>query len=96
MPEKKEGPAYKRILLKLSGESLIGDLPYGIDFETTRSIAEEIKEVHELGVEAVLPFVGFVDPIGILEGAGVVDEYLVSFSKKDALLRRSLFDAQDQ
>lgn len=54
MPKKKEGPAYKRILLKLSGESLIGDLPYGIDFETTKSIAEEIKEVHELGVEIAI------------------------------------------
>ncbi len=54
MPKKKEGPAYKRILLKLSGESLIGDLPYGIDFETTMSIAEEIKEVHELGVEIAI------------------------------------------
>jgi len=54
MPEKKEGPAYKRILLKLSGESLIGDLPYGIDFETTKSIAEEIKEIHELGVEIAI------------------------------------------
>ncbi len=54
MPKKKEGPAYKRILLKLSGESMIGDLPYGIDFETTMSIAEEIKEVHELGVEIAI------------------------------------------
>jgi len=40
--------------LKLSGESLIGNLPYGIDFETTKSIAEEIKEVHELGVEIAI------------------------------------------
>jgi uridylate kinase len=54
MPKKKETPAYKRILLKLSGESLIGNLPYGIDFETTKSIAEEIKEVHELGVEIAI------------------------------------------
>ena len=54
MPKKEVEPAYKRILLKLSGESLIGNLPYGIDFDTTKSIAEEIKEVHDLGVEIAI------------------------------------------
>ncbi len=46
--------AYKRILLKLSGESLLGKLSYGIDFDRTISIAEEIKEVHDLGVQTAL------------------------------------------
>lgn len=54
MPKKTQKPAYNRILLKLSGESLIGNLPHGIDFETTKSIAEEIKEVHDLGVEIAI------------------------------------------
>jgi len=54
MPKKTQKPAYKRILLKLSGESLIGNLSHGIDFETTKSIAEEIKEVHDLGVEIAI------------------------------------------
>jgi len=54
MPKNTKEPAYKRILLKLSGESLIGNLPYGIDFATTRSIAEEIKEIHDLGVEIAI------------------------------------------
>jgi uridylate kinase len=54
MPKKTQKPAYKRILLKLSGESLIGNLSQGIDFETTKSIAEEIKEVHDLGVEIAI------------------------------------------
>lgn len=54
MPEKKQEPAYKRILLKLSGESLLGNLSYGIDFKTTKSIAEEIKEIHDLGVEIAI------------------------------------------
>jgi uridylate kinase len=54
MPKKTQKPAYKRILLKLSGESLIGNLPYGIDFNTTKSIAEEIKEIHDLGVEIAI------------------------------------------
>lgn len=47
-------PAYEKILLKLSGESLLGNLPYGIDVETTQSIAQEIKEVHDLGVEVAI------------------------------------------
>jgi uridylate kinase len=54
MTKKTQEPAFKRILLKLSGESLIGNLSHGIDFETTKSIAEEIKEVHDLGVEIAI------------------------------------------
>jgi uridylate kinase len=54
MPKKAQEPAYKRILLKLSGESLIGNLSYGIDFDTTKSIAEEIKEIYDLGVEIAI------------------------------------------
>lgn len=42
---------YKRILLKLSGESLMGENGYGIDLETTHAIASEVKEIHELGIE---------------------------------------------
>jgi len=52
MPDTK--PKYKRVLLKLSGESLLGDLPYGIDLDSARSIALEIKEVHALGVEIAI------------------------------------------
>lgn len=47
-------PAYQRILLKLSGESLLGKLDYGIDFKTTLSIAQEIKDVHALGVQIAI------------------------------------------
>ena len=47
-------PAYQRILLKLSGESLLGKQTYGIDFATTSSIAQEIKEVHDLGVQIAI------------------------------------------
>jgi uridylate kinase len=47
-------PAYKRILLKLSGESLLGDSPYGIDLDTSKSIAQEIKETHDLGVQVAI------------------------------------------
>ncbi len=47
-------PAYKRILLKLSGESLLGLYDYGIDLEITSSISREIKEVHDLGVQVAI------------------------------------------
>jgi uridylate kinase len=42
---------YKRILLKLSGEALVGDQGFGIDPEILRDIAQEIKEIHAMGVE---------------------------------------------
>jgi len=47
-------PAYDRVLLKLSGESLLGREPYGIHFPTTQAIAQEIKEVHASGVEIAI------------------------------------------
>lgn len=45
---------YKRILLKLSGEALMGDQGYGIDPTTITRIAEEIKGVHGSGVEVAI------------------------------------------
>ena len=41
----------KRILLKLSGEALMGDSPFGIDVATISSIAREVKKVHKLGYQ---------------------------------------------
>jgi uridylate kinase len=51
MPPK---PKYRRILLKLSGEGLMGDLDYGINPETVERICNEIKDVHEKGVQICL------------------------------------------
>ncbi len=45
------GPVFKRILLKLSGESLMGDLEYGTDPERVKAVARELAGVHEQGVE---------------------------------------------
>ena len=42
---------YKRILLKLSGESLMGEKQYGIDEKRLAEYAAQIKEIHELGVQ---------------------------------------------
>ena len=55
MPE----PRYQRVLLKLSGEALMGSQPFGIDPQVVARVASEIREVHELGVE-----------IGIVIGGG--------------------------
>ena len=45
---------YKRVLLKLSGEALMGDQGFGLDSDTVDRIAEEIKSVHQTGVEVCL------------------------------------------
>ncbi len=45
---------YKRILLKLSGESLMGNKQFGIDNDRLSSYANEIKEIHDLGVEIAI------------------------------------------
>lgn len=52
-------PKYKRILLKLSGEALVGNREFGIDLETIEYICEEIKEIKSLGLE-----------LGIVVGGG--------------------------
>jgi len=45
---------YKRILLKLSGEALMGDQSYGLDVPTLRTLASELREVHQLGCQVAL------------------------------------------
>ena len=45
---------YKRILLKLSGEALMGDKQYGIDPARLAEYAEEIKKIHDKGVEIAI------------------------------------------
>lgn len=52
-------PRYKRILLKLSGEALMGDLQFGIDPKVLKQYSAEIKAIQELGVQ-----------IGIVIGGG--------------------------
>jgi uridylate kinase len=47
-------PRYKRILLKLSGEALMGEQGYGIDHGVLDSITSEVKEVYDLGVEVAV------------------------------------------
>ncbi len=47
-------PAYKRVVLKLSGEALQGKQPHGIDAEILLSLAAEIVEIHRMGVQVAV------------------------------------------
>src|SRR5499427_5455529 len=47
-------PAYKRILLKLSGEALMGEQSYGIDPAVATQIAKDVSEIQSLGVETAI------------------------------------------
>jgi uridylate kinase len=49
-----ERPRYRRILLKLSGEALMGRRPSGIDPEIVRGIAEQVRDIHGLGVQVAV------------------------------------------
>ena len=61
---------FKRILLKLSGESLMGEQKYGIDEKRLAEYAQQIKEVHEMGVQ-----------IGIVIGGGNIFRGLTGAGK---------------
>jgi uridylate kinase len=56
-------PKYKRILLKLSGESLMGDKSFGLDSVVIQQYAQDIKQVIELGVQVaiVMAVVTFIE-----------------------------------
>jgi uridylate kinase len=69
MPAAKPKPIYRRILLKLSGEALMGASDYGIDPEVIGRMADEILEARKLGVE-----IGVVIGGGnIFRGAGLAE-----------------------
>ena len=68
MPESADGkPAYRRILVKLSGEALMGDSDYGIDPAFLKRLASEIAAVRELGVEVAVVIGGG----NLFRGAGL-------------------------
>ncbi len=50
----RSSPAYKRVLLKLSGEALMGEQPFGIDPAVTSAIAADIAEIQGLGVQTAI------------------------------------------
>jgi uridylate kinase len=67
------GPAFKRILLKASGEALMGSQAYGVDVKVARAIAAEISGVRDLGVEVAVVVGGGNIFRGVSESAGDMD-----------------------
>ncbi len=66
-------PAYRRVLLKISGEALVGEQTFGIDVKVAHSVAEEIKQVHNLGVELAVVVGGGNIFRGLSKSAGSMD-----------------------
>jgi uridylate kinase len=64
---------YRRVLLKVSGEALMGEQNYGIDVNVARSVAEELKAVHELGVQVAVVVGGGNIFRGVSKSAGNMD-----------------------
>src|SRR5690349_21876442 len=63
-------PVYKRILLKLSGEALMGAQNYGIDTQVAEDVANELKTVYDMGVEVAIVVGGGNIFRGVSESAG--------------------------
>ena len=66
-------PIYRRILLKLSGEALMGQRAFGIDPESVARIADEVREIHALGVQIALVLGGGNIIRGIAAAAQGID-----------------------
>jgi len=67
------GLAYRRVLLKISGEALMGEQNYGIDVDVARSVAEELKAVHQMGVQVAVVVGGGNIFRGVSKSAGNMD-----------------------
>jgi uridylate kinase len=94
-------PAFQRVLLKLSGESLMGDREYGIDLHEAERIADEIRDLHSNGVEIAIVVGGgniYRGMSAAAEGmdratadyAGMLATVLNSLTLQDVLERRGL------
>lgn len=70
---KVNGAAYGRILLKLSGEALMGSQNYGIDVDVARTVAEELKALVAMGVEVAVVVGGGNIFRGVSKSAGNMD-----------------------
>lgn len=68
-----EGAAYHRVLLKISGEALMGGQNYGIDVDVARTVAEELKAVRDMGVEVAVVVGGGNIFRGVSKSAGNMD-----------------------
>src|SRR4029450_9456970 len=87
---KPAGPAYKRILLKLSGEALMGDEAYGIERETIDRIVAEIADVLRAGVEIAIVIGGGNIFRGVAPGAAGMDRATADYMGMLATLMNAL------
>jgi uridylate kinase len=83
-------PMYKRILLKLSGEALMGDDAYGIKRETIDRIVAEIADVQRLGVEIAIVIGGGNIFRGVAPGAAGMDRATADYMGMLATLMNAL------
>jgi len=83
-------PAFKRILLKLSGEALMGEDSYGINRATIERIVGEIKEVVDLGVEVAVVIGGGNIFRGVAPGAAGMDRATADYMGMMATVMNAL------
>ena len=83
-------PAYKRILLKLSGEALMGDDAYGINRATIVRMVREIQEVTQLGCEVAVVIGGGNIFRGVAPGAAGMDRATADYMGMLATLMNAL------
>src|ERR1700751_2397923 len=89
-PAARGAPVYKRILLKLSGEALMGDDPYGINREVIDRIVAEISEVVQLGVQVAIVIGGGNIFRGVAPGAAGMDRATAGYMGMLATLMNAL------
>ena len=89
-PAARAEPAYKRILLKLSGEALMGDDAYGINREVIDRIVAEIGEVVRLGVQVAVVIGGGNIFRGVAPGAAGMDRATADYMGMLATLMNAL------
>ncbi|MEK3734602.1 MULTISPECIES: UMP kinase [Paenibacillus] len=85
-----EQPVFKRVILKVSGESLAGQNGYGIDADTIGSIAQQVRDVVELGVEVAIVCGGGNIWRGIAGSANGIDRATADYMGMLATVMNSL------
>jgi uridylate kinase len=83
-------PAYKRILLKLSGEALMGDDAYGINRATIVRMVQEVREVTQMGIEVAVVIGGGNIFRGVAGGAVGMDRATADYMGMLATVMNSL------
>src|SRR5512146_2124602 len=83
-PATARAPAYRRILLKLSGEALMGSDSYGIERETIDRIVAEVAEVVRLGVQVAIVIGGGNIFRGVAPGAAGRDRATADYTGRPA------------